>query len=119
MVLYGTSWLLRGAMPEHAHAGFMFLLLTLITFCTSVFRLALNKRFFDIANATNKHEYIYIKSYISPFFLALSAAVGAMMFSGTHTLFVLYMAAAPLSLIYLFYQGVPFIDKQIAGQQKS
>ncbi len=35
-------------------AGWLFLLLVLITFATSFFRLAFNKRFFDIARQTSE-----------------------------------------------------------------
>jgi len=74
--LYALSWAMRGFLSDKLSSVSLLLLLTIITFCTSFFRLAFNKRFFDIAKSTTRHEYIFIKSYYSQAFLALSALIG-------------------------------------------
>ena len=87
---------------------YLFLILICITFCTTVFRLAFNKRFFDIAQTSTRHHYLFIKSYWSQAFIAVSFSVIA--FSAYHSveateiLDATYIVAAILSVIYLFYK---------------
>ena len=49
VALYALSWLLRLAVDDEAAASVTLALLVGVTFCSSLFRLAFNKRFFDIA----------------------------------------------------------------------
>ncbi len=106
VLLYGFSWILRGMMDSEATPVTVFFSLAVITFCTSIFRLAFNKRFFDIAVLTTGHEYIFIKSYVSQLFLALVALAGMMILDDTSSLSIVYLAAAPFSMVYLCYHGV-------------
>ena len=106
VILYGISWILRGMLDHLAAPVFVFVLLAAITFCTSIFRLAFNKRFYDIAASTSGHEYIFIKSYISQSCLVLAALAGALSVSSTSVLPALYFSAAPLSLVYLWYHDI-------------
>jgi MFS family permease len=69
--LYIISWLLRGVLHEDMDLPLLFLLLVLITFFTSLFRLSFNKRFFDLARTTTQQRYIFFKSYYSQFFIAV------------------------------------------------
>lgn len=104
--LYSLSWFLRGALSEKLNNVSLLLLLSVITFGTSIFRLVFNKRFFNIATSTTAHEYIFIKSYFSQFFLAVAALLGFLMLrSGdvVEQLATVYMTAALVSFIYLFY----------------
>jgi hypothetical protein len=86
----------------------MLWLLALIASCTSVFRLSFNKRFFDNARLTTAHEYIFMKSYISQFFLAVFFVVMAGIFSipgsVANQLSGLYYFAAITSFFYLIYR---------------
>ena len=114
--LYSLSWILRGMLSDRLDNVSLLFLLAVITFCTSIFRLAFNKRFFDIAKTTTAHEYIFIKSYFSQFFLAVAALLGFLMpMSGDigEQLSTVYMTAALISLVYLFY-----IQKKNHGQSK-
>ncbi len=103
--LYSLSWILRGVLSEKLNTVSLLLLLSVITFGTSIFRLAFNKRFFDIATSTTAHEYVFIKSYFSQFFLAVAGLLGFLMLrSGdTEQLSTVYLTAAIISFIYLFY----------------
>jgi hypothetical protein len=46
-------------------------LLMVIAFCTSFFRLAFNKRFFDTAQKSSLYHYLFMKSYFSQVFLVI------------------------------------------------
>jgi hypothetical protein len=86
----------------------MLWLLALIASCTSVFRLSFNKRFFDNARLTAAHEYIFMKSYISQFFIAVFFVVMAYGFnipgSIVDQLSEVYYFAAITSFFYLIYR---------------
>ncbi len=84
----------------------------MITFFSSFFRLAFNKRFFDLArrtgNGASNVQYLLIKSYSSQLFLGLTfLLLGAALLVTPipHHLILqyLYVPAALLSLIYLRY----------------
>jgi MFS family permease len=108
VALYALSWGLRGFLGENHDPVTMLLLLALITLCTSVFRLSFNKRFFDNAKLTTAHEYIFIKSYISQFSLAVCFLVMAGGFSipgsVAEQLSGVYYFAAIASFFYLIYR---------------
>jgi hypothetical protein len=115
--LYSLSWVLRGVLSEKLNNVSLLMVLAVITFCTSIFRLAFNKKFFDIAKSTTAHEYIFIKSYFSQFFLSAFALLGFLILRSENVLEQLstvYMAAALISFVYLFY-----IQKKDYGQGKS
>ena len=114
VLLYSLSWILRMQVDEKNTLMHLFLLLLAITFGTSFFRLAFNKRFFDIAKITKEHEYLFLKSYWSQLFISLIFALIA--FSATYitdfqsVLRVSYFIAALLALSYFFYKQ-PVISK--------
>lgn len=105
--LYSLSWILRGVLSQKLNTASLLMILAIITFCTSIFRLAFNKRFFDLAKPTTAHEYIFIKSYFSQFFLAVFALMGFFLLRSGNAVELLprvYLIAALVSFIYLFYK---------------
>ncbi len=118
VVLYAASWGLRGMIHDLDQPLLVFIFLAVITFCTSFFRLAFNKRFFDIAKSTTGHEYVYIKSYLSQLFLALAAVAGMFLPDVDRTLPAIYFWVAPLSFVYLFYHAYPCVRNAVSARQK-
>ncbi len=105
---YCISWLMRATVDDQLSLGWLFSTLILITFCTSFFRLAFNKRFFDLARQTTAHRYLLLKSYCSQAFIALSFGIVAAILQvsanlGPSFLQTSYVVAAILAPIYLFY----------------
>jgi len=116
VVLYALSWLLRCFVSDELGSSALLILLMVITFCSSFFRLAFNKRFFDIAQLTNGTSYLIIKSYQSQFFLGCGFIVTAAILSATDhigagSLTPLYAIAAIGSFVYLLYRLNPQTDK--------
>ncbi|WP_456416623.1 MFS transporter [Thiolapillus sp.] len=106
---YCISWLMRATVDDQLSLGWLFTTLVLITFCTSFFRLAFNKRFFDMARQTTAHRYLFLKSYYSQAFIALSFGVAAAILQvsgslGPNFLQISYILAAVLAPMYLFYR---------------
>jgi hypothetical protein len=107
--LYAASWLLRFTLDDNSEGAGYLIALVLITFCSSFFRLAFNKRFFDVARKTGAVDYLLLKSYSSQtylglFYLILGAALTFAPFDHLQTLQYLYAGAAVLSLAYLKYK---------------
>ncbi len=106
-LLYILSWILRATLSDQLPMLFLFLLLVLITFCTSFFRLSFNKRFFDNALETSGHRYLIIKSYYSQFIIAIgyfAIAVLLNQFADPPTaLRAIYAGAAVLAMGYFWY----------------
>ena len=110
VLLYAVSWIARGFVSQELNTQTLMLMLLIVTFCSSFFRLAFNKRFFDIAQSTSGVEYLLIKSYLSQFylgagFIATSAALWAIDATTVSTLTPAYGLAAIMSLVYLRYRG--------------
>lgn len=124
---YAISWILRGvlgfdgssliAAPEISYP-----LILLIAFLTSFFRLSFNKRFFDHAtllnsNQTTMIQYLLDKSTLSQFgifvffsvlgiallSLSMTSSLSPSITAINGQLSWIYMAAAPLVLLYGFY----------------
>ncbi len=118
-VLYALSWLLRGQVNTEMDTVWLYTIITLIGFLTTFFRLAFNKRFFDVASIENTHQYILCKSYYSQtalavFFIALSF----FLIDGQENQVILqnlYWVASPMALIYLAYRYV--MPKQLTRQE--
>jgi len=107
--LYSLSWVLRGVLSDRLNDVSLLFLLAVITFCTSIFRLGFNKQFFDIAKSGIAHEYIFVKSYFSQFFLAVGAMAGSLLLTAgdvTDLLSKIYLIAALVSFAYLSYGRV-------------
>lgn len=106
---YALSWWWRALVNEELALGWLFFLLVIITFATSFFRLAFNKRFFDLAKEGSAHRYLFLKSYYSQAAIAVSFAVVAASLSTTaangEILKSGYALAAIMAPFYLLYRG--------------
>ena len=107
--LYITSWLLRGVLHEDMDLPLLYLLLVLITFFTSLFRLSFNKRFFDLARTTTQQRYIFFKSYYSQFFIAiLFGLFGFLLLAvddAKQAMRYTYFTASFMALGYFYYRA--------------
>ena len=107
VILYAISWGLRAVTTDQLSLELLFISLVLITFCTTVFRLAFNKRFYDIAKQGSGHHYLVLKSYFSQAVIFAAFLVfGSWLLSGEHQAEVLasvYWVAAACALAYLAY----------------
>lgn len=107
IVGYALSWFLRGELDLQTNNISLYAGMLLITFLSSFFRLAFNKRFYDIASANKPIYYILCKSYYSQFmlifFFSLIALLANMGKDPLNQLQILYDLAIPLVFVYLFY----------------
>jgi MFS family permease len=107
VILYMGAWLLRGSVGGEMASPVLFTLLVLITFCTSFFRLAFNKRFFDHAKHTGGYKYILVKSYYSQFCIGVVFMGLGLLYSrwpeASHSLGYSYLGAGVVALLYLCY----------------
>lgn len=111
VILYIVSWVLRGFLSEEMTVSVQLLALLLVAFCTSFFRLAFNKRFFDTAEKSTGFQYILVKSYSSQVFLACGFGIIGLLaysFSPTTSTFLplCYWIAGIFAGLYLFYKPV-------------
>jgi hypothetical protein len=108
VMLYLFSWLLRAYIDEIDNQAAMMTTLAVIAFCTSLFRLSFNKRFFDNAKLSIACHHIVVKSYISQFFLSIFFLLGAVFFaqpfSEGQQLTPAYLTAALLTPVFLLYR---------------
>lgn len=107
VALYALSWALRACVDSDLPVVALFIVLILITFCTSFFRLAMNKRFYDLATEALSHHYLILKSYYSQMSIALVfIGFGALTFNLTASELILppiYWLAAAGSLVFMLY----------------
>ena len=106
VALYAASWLVRAIINPNTSMQWILVALVLITFCSSFFRLAFNKRFFDIAMAGNRTQYLLIKSYVSQLVLGLAylcLAIMLFIWPDAISFTSVYLAAAVLALLYAGY----------------
>ena len=105
--LYVLSWVLRAVAHDQLSLELLYLFLVLITFCTSFFRLAMNKRFYDLAKLTLSHDYLVLKSYYSQISIALVFGVfgfATYQSQGSEKLLTpIYWVAAVFALTYFLY----------------
>jgi len=105
--LYALSWALRAVIDDQMALEILYIFLIAITFCTSFFRLAMNKRFYDLAKLTISHDYLVLKSYYSQISIVVVFAVVAFIFAGMEVsetmLRPLYWVSAALALSYFVY----------------
>jgi len=114
--LYVISWALRGLTDDRLMLEVLFVFLVVITFCTSFFRLAMNKRFYDIAKLTISHDYLILKSYYSQITIAvIYGAIGVVTLpvqDSEKLLTPIYWISAAISLMFLLYGASGIIVKQ-------
>ena len=120
VLLYMLSWGLRGTLSGAMNLSLQVSLLMVVAFCTSFFRLAFNKRFFDTAQISSLYQYLFIKSYFSQIFLAICfGLVGFICWwaSGTTEVSfifkICYGIAGLTAGTYLFYAPAVRIDKRV------
>ncbi len=115
VVLYAISWVMRALVDDEWSLVVLFVSLVLITFCTSFFRLAMNKRFYDLAKDTLNHQYLIMKSYYSQISIAVVfTAFGWFILGRPHSedlLIMVYWFAAAGSLIFLLYGAARYDRK--------
>jgi MFS family permease len=105
--LYALSWALRAVTHDQMALEILYIFLISITFCTSFFRLAMNKRFYDLAKLTVSHDYLVLKSYYSQISIVAVFGVIAFVLAGMEVsetaLTPIYWASAALALSYFIY----------------
>jgi len=105
--LYAMSWALRAVTNDQLPLDLLYASLVAITFCTTFFRLAMNKRFYDLAKLTRSHDYLVLKSYYTQFaIIILFGLFGLLTYQieASETLLIpVYWSAALLAFIYLLY----------------
>jgi hypothetical protein len=110
VILYAISWLLRSVIPFIPSLILVSIGLIFITFSTVLFRLTLNKRFYDNARKFSCYEYMIAKSYItqislSLFFVLMSWFLFQNM-PNIESFHSFYFVFAFLSLGYLSYKKI-------------
>lgn len=121
VMLYATSWLLRGQISflDNTENNNLALYITILTigFLTTFFRLVFNKRFFDAAREDSAYQYLMVKSYYSQmgivlFFGSLAVylfanppllSTGLLVDQASSILSTIYTVACPVALIYGVY----------------
>jgi len=120
IVGYALAWFLRGELTLQLGPVALYGGMLLIAFLSSFFRLAFNKRFYDIASANRPIYYIVCKSYYSQLMIVLFFSAIALFASFDNDplkqLQIIYDLAIPLVFIYLFYQSK---DKLTVAQNNS
>jgi len=116
-VLYALSWALRAVTDDQLPLDLLYAVLVVIAFCTTFFRLALNKRFYDLAKLTLSHDYLVLKSYYTQFAIVIAFGLLGMLAcqldSSAAFLVPVYWGLAALSLTYLIYgvHGHAYVQK--------
>lgn len=104
---YAFSWLLRGGLTAQEESLYLYAGILVIAFLSSFFRLAFNKRFYDIARLAEPIHYIICKSYYSQFALVLFFSLLGYLLSGeaepVRQLQNVYLVMIPLVFVYLIY----------------
>ncbi len=107
VILYALSWVVRALVDTELSLLMMYVALVLITFCTSFFRLAMNKRFYDLARETLSHRYLILKSYFTQITLAIVFLVFGFFTlhqaNSEQLLVPIYWIAGAGALLYLLY----------------
>ncbi|MEM7562236.1 MAG: MFS transporter [Pseudomonadota bacterium] len=105
--LYALSWGLRALTDDQLPLELLYVSLVLVTFCTTFFRLAMNKRFYDLAKLTCSHDYLVLKSYYTQFAIIFAFGIFGIWTYQTEAnealLIPIYWGCAVLSLVYLAY----------------
>lgn len=109
VILYMCSWGLRGLFNGDLSNAIQVVMLLVIAFCTSFFRLTFNKRFFDLAKRCGENRYLFVKSHYSQFFIAIAFAIIGCCIGNVDDnvgiLKTIYFSAAGCSLFYLLYRS--------------
>jgi MFS family permease len=116
---YCLSWLLRGLVDADGADLWIYPMIVVISFFTAFFRLAFNKRFFDLSKQKMTHDYIVMKSYYSQlgvcvFYGLMGIGLAVILLPSSLSNSVLndpvailqwcYWILTPATLIYLLYR---------------
>lgn len=112
---YGVSWFLRGELSFQDDPTLLYGGMLLVAFLSSLFRLAFNKRFYDIASTKRPVYYILCKSYYSQFMIIILFSLIALFMplndQPLQQLQLIYYFVAPLAFVYFAYQRKPVSKK--------
>ena len=104
---YACSWFIRAELSQDINNVMLYTGLLLVAFLSNFFRLAFNKRFYDIARQHQPTRYIICKSYYSQFMLVLFFSLIALFVplenTAVNQLQILYYLSIPLVFIYFVY----------------
>lgn len=119
-ILYALSWAFRALLPESV-TTYLGPLLIVITFTTSLFRLAFNKRFFEHARIEGVIPYLIWKSRVSQCsigitFLGIGLALSIGAGSVARDMSTTYLIAALLAPLYLLYPRPPQMMVERTGK---
>ena len=111
VLLYATSWLLRGQislqMSTETNNLILYTSILIIGFLTTFFRLVFNKRFFDTAREGSAYKYLICKSYYSQMGIVLFfGTLAAYLFVSTPLLSTTSLAGQATSLLSTIYLWV-------------
>ena len=112
---YGLSWVLRANLDEDLSLFYQFIFLCLIAFLTALFRLAFNKRFYDLAVHYPKTPYILMKSYYSQATLVFAFGLLGVVYIDQdifESLNIGYWLAVALTPLYFIYKTRSLTDKK-------
>jgi len=105
---YAVSWLLRAQFDQMVSPAVLYSGLLLVAFLSNFFRLAFNKRFYDIARQDQPTRYIICKSYYSQLMMVFFfVGIAQLDLSGLHALSqlqIIYYLSVPFSFCYLLYR---------------
>ena len=108
VVGYALSWLLRAQFEQMMSPVMLYSGLLLVAFLSNFFRLAFNKRFYDIARQDQPTRYIICKSYYSQLMMVVFfTAIAQLDLSGLQALSqlqIIYYLSIPFSFCYLLYR---------------
>ena len=109
VILYMLSWAFRGLFNAEISYVFQVVILLVIAFCTSFFRLTFNKRFFDLAKHSGENKYLFVKSHYSQICIAIGFAIlgycARNFDDNVGFLQTIYFTAAGCSAFYLLYRS--------------
>lgn len=109
VIIYALGWLLRAYLDEDTSFSLSTAILIVITFCTSLFRLFFNKRFFDVAANTSGQHYLIVKSYFTQAAVVLMfSTLGLILMFNSNSVSSftwLYLFAALMALVYFGFRS--------------
>lgn len=108
VLLYSISWILRWYITEIDNTTLVYILILIIAFFTSFFRLTFNKEFFHITKISLWESYILFKSYYSQFSIFITFWILSILYyflwDEYLSINIIYQILAIISLIYLKYK---------------
>lgn len=101
--LYLVSWGMRAFIPQLENWTIIGLMLVMIMFFTTYFRLLFNKKFYDQSHQGRGHHYLILKSYYSQFSLVIVFMIFGLLNLTQTDISWLYGALTFFGLGYLWY----------------